>query len=93
MKNKTSILFAFVILAAIGLGCSSINPFSGSKETGSSSSDSKDKTTADKVVDTSVGESRIGVPECDEVSDLIEIELKNPDDGYFTKAIKRTYFN
>jgi hypothetical protein len=78
-----------VIATAVGLGCSSINPFSGSKDTGTT----KDKTLTDKGVDITVGRSKIGVPECDEVSDLIEAELNNPDDNFVTKAVKATVLN
>ena len=44
-------------------------------------------------VDTAVGESKIGVPECDEVIDLINAEMNNPDDNFITKAAKQTILN
>lgn len=65
------------------LGCSSINPFS--SENG--------KSTSDKAVDTVVGESKIGVPECDEVMNELTKEMNNPDDNFVTKAIKATVLN
>jgi len=93
MRNRFSIVFAGAILMASVLGCSSINPFSGPAETGNMPPNQKEKTTTDKVVDTTVGTSRIGVPECDEVMDLIEAEANNPDDDFVTKAVKATVLN
>lgn len=93
MKNKFTSVFALVVLAIIVLGCSSVNPFAGSKETANAPTTGKEKTTTDKVVDTTVGTSKIGVPECDEVMDLIEAEANNPDDDFVTKAVKATVLN
>ena len=89
MRNRFSLIVVLLSFAAIGLGCSSINPFSGSKDTGTT----KDKSLTDKGVDVTVGRSKIGVPECDEVIDLIEGELNNPDDNFVTKAVKATFLN
>ncbi len=93
MKNKFTVVFALVVLGIAGLGCSSLNPFAGSKDTGKTASNSKDKTLTDKAIDTTVGQSKIGVPECDEVLDLIEAELNNSEDDFVTKAIKATVLN
>jgi hypothetical protein len=89
MKNKVSLIVVLFILIAVGLGCSSINPFSGSKESGPASN----KSLTDKGVDVTVGRSKIGVPECDEVVDLIEAEMNNPDDNFAIKAVKATFLN
>jgi hypothetical protein len=70
------------------LGCSSINPFSSEPASGQGG-----KSTSDKVVDTAVGESKIGVPECDEVMDELTKEMNSPDDNFVTKAIKATVLN
>lgn len=51
------------------------------------------KTLTDKAVDTTVGESKIGVAECDEVMDMLAAEANNPDDGFVTKAVKATFLN
>lgn len=69
------------------LGCGSINPFSGG------SSGSGNPTVADKTVDTVLGDQKIGIPECDEVMDMIDRELNNPDDGMIAKAAKATFLN
>jgi len=89
MKNGASLIIALLMLGMLGLGCSSINPFSGSKDSGPASN----KSLTDKGVDVTVGRSKIGVPECDEVMDLVEAELNNPDDNFVTKAIKATVLN
>lgn len=89
MRNIFSV-FAMVALIGVSLGCSSLNPFGGSS---SGSSSEKDKTLSDKAVDTAVGESKIGVAECDEVMDAISAEMNNPDDDFVTKAIKATVLN
>lgn len=92
MKNRLTILSVVITFLFIVLGCS-LNPFGGSSSSGSSNNSSKDKTLTDKAVDTAVGESKIGVPECDEVMDAITEEMNNPDDDFVTKAIKATVLN
>ena len=92
MKNTLTTLFVLLALTFAVLGCS-LNPFGGSKSSESSNSSQKDKTLTDKAVDTAVGESKIGVPECDEVMDAITAEMNNPDDDFVTKAIKATVLN
>lgn len=52
-----------------------------------------DRISSDEAVNTAVGESKIGVPECDEVMDALNAELNSPDDNMFTKAIKATVLN
>ena len=93
MKNSHSAYFALTILVFVGLGCGSISPFSGSDRSGNAPSISKEKTTADKVVDSTVGNSKIGVPECDEVIALVEAEMNNPEDNFLVKAGKATILN
>lgn len=92
MKNKFTFAVAVVAFSFAALGCGSLNPFSGSNS-GSSSSSNSNKTLTDKAVDTAVGNSKIGVPECDEVMELIDAELNDPDDGVVAKAIKATVLN
>lgn len=89
MKNKFALILVCALLVAAVLGCSSINPLS-DKATSNSASN---KTLTDKAVDTTVGESKIGVPECDEVIDLLSAEANNPDDNFVTKAVKATVLN
>jgi hypothetical protein len=72
---------------AAGLACGMIDRVTGS-ESGNSNA-----TLTDKAVDTAVGESKIGVPECDEVMDMLAAEANNPDDNFVTKAVKGTVLN
>jgi hypothetical protein len=88
MKNWISII-GLGVLIIVAVGCGSLNPFGGS----SSGSSNDNRTLGDKAVDTTVGKSKIGVPECDEVMDLIDAEMNNPDDDFVTKAIKATVLN
>ena len=86
MKNHFQVLSALVALMLVGLGCSFLG--SGS-DTGSNSN----KTLTDKAVDTTVGKSNIGIPECDQLIDAIDAELNNPDDNFVVKAAKATVLN
>ena len=86
MKNWLSIA-ALGVLMLVALGCGSLNPLGGE------SSSNDNRSLSDRAVDTAVGNSKIGVPECDEVMDLIDAELNNPDDDFVTKAIKATVLN
>lgn len=90
MKNKLTILIVCSFLIAVVLGCSSINPFSEKGQRGKTESN---KTLTDKGVDTVVGEETTGVPECDEVLNMLAAEANNPDDNFVTKAVKATFLN
>jgi hypothetical protein len=90
MKNSNSGSIVLVLLAFAALGCSSINPFSGSSET---QPPAGDRTITDRTVDQTAGRTSTGIPECDEVSNLIEAELNNPDDNFMIKAAKATILN
>ncbi len=91
MKNKFIVVIVCTVLLGAVLGCSSINPFSDKGK--KSSPTSANKTLTDQGVDTVVGEETTGVPECDEVMDMIAAETNNPDDNFVTKAIKATFLN
>ena len=80
----------FLILTAV-LGCGFVERLQ-STDSGANTVNSN-KTITDKAVDTAVGESKIGVPECDEVLDMLAAEANNPDDGFVTKAVKATFLN
>jgi hypothetical protein len=86
MKNYIQLFTVVVLIFGVGLGCSLIR----GSERGPSGSN---KSLTDKAVDKTVGRSNIGVPECDEVMDAIEIELNNPDDNFMVKAAKATFLN
>lgn len=93
MRNTVSACLALLLIVVVALGCSAINPFSRSKEQPHASSEPKERSTTDKAVDKPVGHTTTGVPECDEVSDLIEAELNNSDDNFVVKAVKATALN
>ncbi len=88
MKNKFQFISTLAVILSVSLGCGFI---SRSSETPSGPSTNKSLT--DKAVDKTVGVSKIGVPECDEVMDAIEVELNSPDDNFMTKAVKATVLN
>ena len=88
MKNKIAIVVAGIFLLAAVLGCSSINPFSEKK-----SNTASNKTLTDQGVDAAVGDEKIGVPECDEVVDMLKDYANNPDDNFVVKAGKQMIVN
>jgi hypothetical protein len=88
MRNQFQVLTAVIVLFFVGLGCSFIRNGS---STGSNSN--SNATLTDKAVDKTVGKSNIGIPECDEVINLIDAELNNPDDNFVVKAAKATFLN
>lgn len=89
MKNLILASTALILLTLVVLGCGSINPFSEKAKTNTASN----KTLTDKGIDSVVGEETTGIPECDEVMNMIAAEANNPDDGYITKAVKATFLN
>lgn len=91
MKNKFAVVFIAVTSFLTVVGCSSFNPFADRGK--GSNARTENKTLTDKVVDTAVGEQKIGVPECDEVMDMLAAEANNPDDNFVTKAVKGTFLN
>lgn len=92
MKNKIAIILVGAIILLVVLGCGSLNPLS-SKEKTNTKTPASNKTLTDKAVDTTVGDEKIGVPECDEVMDMLTAEANNPDDNFIVKAGKALVFN
>ncbi|QQS33764.1 MAG: hypothetical protein IPM50_04055 [Acidobacteriota bacterium] len=93
MKNNYTAILALSFVAFAALGCSWMNPFSGGSNGSGGGASSGNKTVTDKAVDTVTGESKIGIPECDEVLDMITAEANNPDDNFVAKAAKNLVFN
>lgn len=91
MKNSPVSLTVAGILFTVGLGCGFSDRVQNAV-VGSETSNSN-KTLTDKAVDTAVGEGKIGIPECDEVMDLLSAEANNPDDGFVIKAAKGVAIN
>ena len=92
MKNTFVFLLAVTLLVAVVLGCSKINPFSEKPATNASRANSN-KSLTDKAVDTTVGEEKIGIPECDEAIDMLTEYANNPDDNFVVKAGKAMFVN
>ncbi|MBK9216488.1 MAG: hypothetical protein IPM59_13010 [Chloracidobacterium sp.] len=88
MKNKIALIAALTVLVFTVLGCGMLGSSDKSKANTASN-----KSLSDKALDTAVGEEKIGIPECDEVMDLLGSYADNPDDGYVVKAGKRLFVN
>ena len=88
MKNFFTIIFGGMLLAAT-LGCGVISRLQ-DESAGSSNSN---KTIGDKAVDVAVGETKIGIKECDDVVDILNEQINDPDESFVTKALKRTILN
>ncbi len=90
MKNKLTILFITAIVLTVGLGCGLIGKYNDSGSSGNTRQGNKDvppeeKTTTDKAVDVTVGDEKIGVPECDELFDRLAQQSKDTEDNYVVK--------
>ncbi len=88
MKNLFTIIFAGVLLTAT-LGCGLVSRLQ--EETTDSSN--SNKTIGDKAVDVAVGDTKIGIKECDEVVEILNEQINDPDESFVTKALKRTILN
>jgi len=91
MKNTFALLASTLLIVLVGLGCGIVGRVQNSV-VGTENSNSN-KTLTDRAVDTTVGEGKIGVPECDEVMDLLTAEANNPDDNFVIKAAKGVVIN
>ena len=91
MRNTISLLTCFVLLIAV-MGCGIVER--AKKEMGTANAANtnvnSNKTLTDKAIDTAVGEEKVGIPECDEVIDILAVQANNPDDNFVTKALKAT---
>jgi hypothetical protein len=95
MKNKFGILVALIIAVIVALGCSSLNPLGSDKPEANTSSANRptnanaaNKSLTDQAVDTVVGESKIGVPECDSLINELTTFANNPDDNFAIRMAK-----
>lgn len=92
MKNKRVILIVCLIFLSSILGCRFYNPLSKSSDE-SNSAKPRNKDVSERVIDKTVGEERIGVPECDELLDFFADQTRTKDDNYIVKATREFYFN
>jgi len=87
MKNKLNILIVFSVLIISVLGCSFYNPLSDSADSANSQT-SQNKSWSDQAVDSTGGEEKIGIPECDEVIEFFADQSKSEDENFVTKAAR-----
>jgi hypothetical protein len=92
MVNRL-LLLAVILIMVLGCGMADRVRRAATEGDSNPATANSNKTLTDKAVDTAVGNSKIGIPECDEVMDLIQAELDNADDNFVTKAIKATVLN
>ncbi len=91
MKDTLLTLFFAAAILSVGLGCGIVDRVQ--KSVTGSDTPSSNKTLTDKAVDTTVDENKIGVPECDEVVDMLRDYANNPDDNFIVKAGKSMFVN
>lgn len=89
MKNKTVSIFALFLLLLSVIGCSFYNPLA----SGSGANGNDNRSLSDKAIDSTVGEEKIGVPECDEIVDFFSAQSKSEDDDFVTKAAREYALN
>jgi hypothetical protein len=100
MKNISIFVVASLILLIAVLGCNWVKQLS-SKEANVANSnhstpankETKEKTLEEKAIDTTVGDEKIGVPECDELFDALAKESESADEGYVAKATREYFYN
>lgn len=89
MKNKFVFLVSLAVLFISVLGCSYYNPLEGS----SNSAANDNRTLSDKAIDSTIGNEKIGVPECDEIFNFFADQTKSPDDDFVTRAAREYALN
>ncbi len=97
MKNNFVLLFTFTVLLISALSCSFYNPLESRsdapKNKNSQTTKSEDESLSDKAINSTVGEEKIGVPECDEIIDFFADQSKSEDDDFVTKAARQYALN
>ena len=90
MKNITSLLLTLALILSSGLACSLVGH---AEQNNTKDTSGSGKGLEDRGVDIVVGEKKIGVQECDDVIEFFNREMDSPDDGFVTKAVKKTVLN
>lgn len=86
MKNKLIFLITISLLMFAALGCSYIENLQGGTNS--------NKSTTDKAIDSTIGEEKIGIPECDEAfEELAKLVAESENDSFLTKTAKRAAIN
>jgi hypothetical protein len=89
MKNKFVFFTVAAILFVSVLGCSFYNPLEGS----SNSASNDNRALSDKATDSTIGEQKLGIPECDEIFDFFAEQTRSPEDDFITKAAREYALN
>ena len=89
MKNKFVFAVSTAVLFISVLGCSFYNPL----ESSSNTTTNDNRTLSDKAINSTIGEGKIGVPECDEIIDFFADQAKSPDDDFVTRAAREYALN
>ena len=96
MANKL-ILLALILLACLGCGlldrARQAATNSGTSSNSATLPVNSNRTLTDTAVDAAVGEKKIGIAECDEALELLTAQAEDPNDGFVTKAVKKTALN
>lgn len=97
MKNKFVLLLTFTVLLISALSCSFYNPLE-SRSNAPTNNDSRTPTSeneslSDKAINSTVGEEKIGVPECDAIIDFFADQSTSEDDDFVTKAARQYALN
>ena len=87
MKKHDSVWLIATFVVLVTLGCGYLG------STGSAPGENSNRSLSDRAVDSTIGRSNVGIPECDQVLDAIEAELNNPDDNFVVKAAKTAALN
>ena len=91
MKKHFASFAAAACLLFAAMGCGIADRIQ--QEVTGSDNTNANKPLTDRAVDTAVGEQKIGVPECDEVMDMLATYANNPDDNFVVKAGKAMIVN
>ena len=91
MRNLFTLILVFAGLGAT-LGCGLIQRAQ-DEVAGTSNASNSNRSIEDTAVDVAVGDAKIGIRECDEVVEILNGQINDPDDNFVTKALKRTMLN
>ena len=103
MKNKTILIFAVSIIFLFALGCGITDSIKRSVGVGDTNTNStattkptgeNDTPENTEISETTPDEEKIGIPECDEVFEMLTEQMKpKEDESYITKATRQTILN
>lgn len=92
MKNNfiSAVVGVVLVCASLGCGVSERAQKSISGTESNTNIVSSNKSITDRAMDSAIGEGKVGIPECDQVLDIMAEQANNPDDNFVTKAVKQT---